>query len=79
MHLRTNGVIKLRRQLKTTCYLHASAQEITMDEDLNTKFYNIDLSTLRQITDDNLNNLSVKTKKEVTLKSFDCIGIKLKK
>ena len=32
-----NGVIKSRRQLKTTCDLHASAQEITTCEDLNTK------------------------------------------
>ena len=34
--------------------------------------------TLHQITEDNLNNSFVNVKKEVTIKSFDCAGIKLK-
>ena len=79
MYLPTNSLIKLRRQLKTTCDLHASAREIAMYEDLNTKFYNINLSTPHQITADNFNNSLVRIKKKITFKSFDYVGIKLKK
>ena len=61
--------------------LHApdSAQEITTHEDLNEKFYNINLSTPHQITADNFNNSLVRIKKKITFKSFDYVGIKLKK
>ena len=64
--------------MKTTCDLHSSAQEITMHEDLKTKYFKINLSTPHQIIKDNINNSLAKTKKEVTFKYFDHVGIKLK-
>ena len=67
MHLQTNGVIKLRRQLKTSCDLHASFQDITTYEDLNSKFYNINLSTLHHITEDKHNTLCIELRDEGAL------------